>query len=113
VDEARLRFGGNEGMAEMLVQLRRSMMTGGRVGFVALTSLLLSSAFDPSFAVSSATQRSCKSDYKKLCPSYKLGSSELRYCMESQARSISGTCIRAAVDNGDLSRSKARSLGHY
>ena len=87
--------------------------SAGRVSFAALATLLMSGALNPTYAVSSATQRSCKSDYKKLCPSYKVGSSELRYCMESQARSISGTCIRAAVDNGDLSRSKARSLGHY
>ncbi len=71
-----------------------------------------SSLVTPAFAVSSATQNACRIDYKKLCPSYKLGSSDLRYCMESQAHSISERCIRAAVDNGDLPRSKARQLGY-
>jgi hypothetical protein len=66
----------------------------------------------PAEAYAASTQRACKGDYKRLCPRYEVGSSELRYCMESQARSISRQCIRAAVDNGDLSRSRARSLGH-
>jgi hypothetical protein len=63
-------------------------------------------------AYGAATQRACKGDYKRLCPRYEINSSELRYCMESQARSISRQCIRAAVDNGELSRSRARSIGH-
>jgi hypothetical protein len=65
----------------------------------------------PTQAFSPATQRACKADYKKLCPSYKIGSSDLRYCMESNARSISEKCIRAAADNGDITRSQARLLG--
>ena len=62
-------------------------------------------------AVTPSTQRACRSDYKRLCPSYKHGSSELRYCMESQRHSISHNCVRTAADNGDISRSQARSLG--
>ncbi len=65
----------------------------------------------PAVAFGPSTQRACKADYKKLCPGYKIGSSDLRYCMESNARSISEKCIRAAADNGDITRSQARLLG--
>ena len=79
---------------------------------IAAAILTSTSLLTPALAVSKGTQNACLSDYKKLCPSYKVGSTDLRYCMESQARSISERCIRAAVDNGDLPRSKARQLGY-
>ena len=43
----------------------------------------------------------CKADFKKYCPSYKVGSSELRSCMRAVANELSSRCIDALERNGE------------
>jgi hypothetical protein len=69
-------------------------------------------AVDEAMAFSRATEKACQSDYKRLCPSYQNDTADLRYCMEANARSISERCLRAAVNNGDVPRSRVRALGY-
>jgi hypothetical protein len=55
-------------------------------------------------AQSARVRNACNADARRLCPQYKLDSSELRYCMESRGRSLSHGCIRALEDEGIISR---------
>mgnify|MGYP001334063914 CR=1 FL=1 len=45
----------------------------------------------------------CRTDYKKFCPSYKVGSSQLRACMRSAGGNISTRCIDALANSGEIS----------
>ena len=84
-----------------------------RVAAITLTALgVVAMGTTASVAFSSKTRAACADDYQRLCPSYKEGSAQLRACMESNANSIAPKCIRAAVDSGDIPRSKAKRLGY-
>lgn len=61
-------------------------------------------AAQPSKKVKSA----CASDYKRLCPNYKVGTPQLRACMESYQSDISQRCIDALVDSGEVDGRRAR-----
>ncbi len=87
--------------------------SAGRMAAVALTALgIVAAGATSSVAFSQKTRAACADDYQRLCPSYKEGSAQLRACMESNANSIAPKCIRAAVDSGDIPRSKAKRLGY-
>jgi hypothetical protein len=57
-------------------------------------------------AVSERVKRACERDYKRFCPSYTVGSSELRSCMSSKRRALSKRCTDALVDAGEVPRPK-------
>jgi hypothetical protein len=59
-------------------------------------------------AFSKRVQVACKNDYKRLCPSYKSGSLQLRACMEARASEISSGCIDALIDSGEVDRRRVR-----
>ncbi len=42
----------------------------------------------------------CKSDYKRFCPRYKVGSARMRRCMQSYAKHLSPVCKKALIDSG-------------
>lgn len=46
----------------------------------------------------------CKADYKKHCPNYAIGSSELRSCMVAVANVLSSRCIDALERSGEKRR---------
>lgn len=54
--------------------------------------------------VSKKVRNACTPDAKRLCPNNKLGSSEMRYCMEANGRKISRPCIQALEDDGIVPR---------
>jgi hypothetical protein len=93
-------------VSEVLARAKRPLALAAVAAGVIATSVTAASAF------SSRTREACADDYRRLCPAYKEGSASLRSCMESNANSISPKCIRAAVDNGDVPRSKARAMGY-
>lgn len=79
------------------------------------TSRALAIALVSLFTVSPATaeysprvRAACTADAERLCPRQKLGSPEMRYCMESRARSLSSTCVRALEDEGIVPRGMFR-----
>ena len=46
-------------------------------------------------------KRACKSDFKRYCPSYKVGSASLRACMRSVAFDLSRRCVDALERSGE------------
>lgn len=63
---------------------------------------------DQAFAYSNKVESACRGDYKRLCPHYKVGSPQLRACMEAKQGEISWTCISALMDEGVVDRRQAR-----
>ncbi len=57
-------------------------------------------------AFSRKVQLACRGDYKRLCPHYKVGSPQLRACMEAKSSEISSNCISTLIDEGVVGRSR-------
>jgi hypothetical protein len=62
----------------------------------------------PAFAVSAKVKKACAGDYKRLCPSYKVGSTALRACMEAKQAELSSRCVQALIDSGEVGKSARR-----
>jgi hypothetical protein len=54
-------------------------------------------------AVSVRTKLACLSDFRAYCKSYKVGSNELRQCMNANGPKLSKKCINALVADGEIS----------
>lgn len=52
----------------------------------------------------SAVRNACTPDAKRLCPAYKLGTPEMRSCMEGRYQSFSRSCLIALEDAGYVPR---------
>ena len=59
-------------------------------------------------AITAHVKKACASDYKRLCPKYKVGSTQLRACMEAKQFEISSRCVEALIDSGEVDRSRRR-----
>jgi hypothetical protein len=59
-------------------------------------------------AYSDRVRRACTGDYKRLCGQYKPTSPQVRTCMEANAFSISGPCVSALVDSGEVDGSRVK-----
>ena len=86
---------------------RRSTVTAAGFGMLAI-AVAVGIAPSPAQAVSTKVEKAYKGDYKRLCPSYKVGSSQLRACMEAKQADISSACIDALIDSGEVDRRRAR-----
>ena len=60
-------------------------------------------------AVGDKVKKACKGDYQRLCPNYKVGSNQLRACMEAKQSDISWDCIQALIDSGEVDKQRAGS----
>lgn len=80
----------------------RSLMAAAVAG-VAVAALAT-----PAAAVSKRVQQSCKSDYKRLCPAYKVGSPSMKACMDANQGAISSPCREALIDSGEVDRYRAQ-----
>ena len=69
-------------------------------GIVAIAGVSIAEAN----AQSARVRNACTADARRLCPQYKAGTSELRYCMESRGRSLSHGCVMALEDEGIVPR---------
>jgi cell division ATPase FtsA len=68
----------------------------------ALASLLAAS---PAFAeVNDAVRNACRDDYHKYCEKLEVGSEELRVCMRTNATSLSKECLKALVENQEVTQ---------
>ncbi len=74
--------------------------TSAAIAIIGALAVLPVSAHAQSAAVRSA----CASDYGRFCPSYAVGSPQLRSCMRGIGKRLSPGCIDALVDSGELSR---------
>ena len=59
-------------------------------------------------AITEKVKRACTGDYKRLCPSYKVGSNQLRACMEAKHGDLSSTCRDALIAAGEYKQSSSR-----
>lgn len=76
-------------------------------GFIAYGAGLV--AISPAAeAYSDRVRRACTGDYKRLCGQYKPNSPQVRTCMEANAFSISGPCVSALVDSGEVDGSRVK-----
>lgn len=75
---------------------------------VAAVTIVFAGASAPAMAVSAKVKKACVGDYKRLCPSYKVGSPALRACMEAKQAEISSKCVDALIASGEVNRSAKR-----
>jgi hypothetical protein len=64
---------------------------------------------------SKTVQRSCAADYKKLCGDYGLESTALRACMDRNGNSLSPSCVKALVSDGQVTQAEVdrrKKAGH-
>lgn len=55
---------------------------------------------------SKAVQQYCRADYKKHCGEYGLETSALRSCMDRNGKSLSKSCVKALVRDGQVSQAE-------
>jgi len=85
-----------------------TLLTVGTTAFVGTTALVMSAQFSPAEAYPSKVRRACRTDYKRLCPRYKVGSSKMRSCMRSKVGQISPRCYDTLVRYGYGKRGRRR-----
>ena len=61
--------------------------------------LFMSSAYTEA-KISKKIKRACKSDYKKFCPRYKVGTKKMKQCISSNKNVISWRCYSTLKDAG-------------
>lgn len=57
--------------------------------------------------VTERMKRDCRTDYRRYCKEYKLGTEKLRACMSRSIRKVSTRCIAALVDGGEMTQAQA------
>ena len=75
---------------------------------IAAAGLLLAASGGEAAAYSSKVNNACRGAYYRFCPSYAVGSSQLRQCMRSAGRNLSKACRDALADAGEAPRSRRR-----
>jgi hypothetical protein len=55
---------------------------------------------------SKTVQKFCAADYKKFCGDYGLESTALRSCMDRNGESLSPSCVKALVSDGQVSQAE-------
>ncbi len=85
---------------------------GTRFGVAALAAAVglsgIAITFDSADAVPRRVKRECRSDYKSLCPHYRVGTSRMRSCMRSKGSQLSWGCYQALKDHGYVRRGSRR-----
>lgn len=87
--------------------LQVSRVTVASLGILTLVSGLNFASSDVN-AYDDRVRRACTGDYRRLCGQYKPHTPQLRSCMEANAFSISGPCVTALVDSGEVDGSKVK-----
>jgi adenylate kinase len=77
-----------------------------RIGVLAVLAAFLLTHAGPAAAYSERLRQACKNDYLSYCVGYEFGSSELKQCMRKAGGSLSGPCVNALVDAGEISASE-------
>ena len=75
---------------------------------VAVAMVGVSATADTAGAVPRKVKKMCRSDYKSLCPRYKVGTSKMRSCMRSKGGQLSWNCYQALKDAGYVRGSRKR-----
>lgn len=90
--------------------MRTAIKNASRAVLAAAAAALITAVpgGSPAHAVSAKVKKACQSDYKRLCPTYKVGSPQLRACMEAKQAEISSRCVDALIASGEVNRSARR-----
>lgn len=86
------------------MRLGRSFVMRAALVVAAGIVMVAPAAITPASAVSAKVKKACAGDYKRLCPRYKVGSAQLRACMEAKQAEISSKCVQALIDSGEVYR---------
>ena len=70
-------------------------------------------AADAALSYSKAVQQFCRADYKKYCGDYGLETAALRSCMDRNGESLSKACVRALVQDGEVSQAEVNRRKHH
>ena len=76
------------------------------MAWIAAALLMAAGTATPVLAVSAKVTKACKGDYQRLCPKYKVGSPQLRACMEAKQFELSSGCVQALIDSGEVDKSR-------
>lgn len=77
-------------------RFRQILATTMVFGLVAITAGTAS-------ALSFSTKLACRADYRSFCSAHKVGSNELRQCMNTNGPRLSQKCVNALVAEGEIS----------
>lgn len=70
-----------------------------------LAALAVLALASPALAeVNDAVRNACRDDYHKFCDNLEVGSDALRTCMRTNATSLSKECLKALVDNQEVTQ---------
>jgi hypothetical protein len=83
------------------------MRTNRALPFLAFVFLLVPgvAAAEP-LPYSKTVQKFCAADYRKYCGDYGLESAALRSCMDRNGESLSPSCVKALVSDGQVSQAE-------
>ncbi len=90
------------------ITLMAALLTVGTTATIATTALVVDARFSPAEAYPRKVRRACRTDYRRLCPRYKVGSSKMRSCMRSKVGQISPRCYDTLVRHGYGKRGRRR-----
>lgn len=83
----------------------------GKLGAPALALTLiggLAASSGAAVAQDARVRSACSGDYHRYCPSYPVGSTQLRSCMRAVGKRLTPQCVDALVAAGEISRKQAR-----
>lgn len=69
----------------------------------AMIIVLLAATAGTASALSFSTKLACRADYRSFCSAHKVGSHELRQCMNTNGPRLSQKCVNALVAEGEIS----------
>ena len=72
----------------------------------AIMAIAFGSVAPAQAAITEKVKKACKGDYQRLCPGYKIGSSQLRACMEAKQNDITWNCVQELIDAGEVDKPK-------
>jgi hypothetical protein len=93
----------------MAVSARRFLSESGLFRGLGLVALLLGvsgSGGTEAQAVSLRTKLACVNDFRAYCSNHKVGSSELRQCMNTNGARLSSKCVQALIADGEISEAE-------
>jgi len=73
-------------------------------GLMAVVLAASGSTGSEAHAVSLRAKIACLNDFRAYCKAYKVGSPELRQCMNTNGPKLSTKCIQALIADGEISQ---------
>jgi predicted lipoprotein len=84
----------------------KNFVMGLLLASVSAVALFTAAQAQAASSYSKAVQQFCRDDYKKYCGEYGLETTALRACMDRNGNSLSKACVRALVQDGQVSQAE-------